>query len=268
MKRLFKLIKGWWLRLIGKAEKANPRAMLEVETAEFHKASASYNENLAKQAGMIERLKVQIASNEKKANVFKARVTAAYNAKQMERAGQLALQLRETKQQLVENQQQLKHSDDLYKNLVRQREVYVKEAKRKIEIIKGKISKAEMAEAQAKLTEVASTTAFDMDGSGATLDRLEESLDERISDAQGKVRVAGDAMETDSWVMTEDEQEAMEAQALADFALEMGLESAKPAAAAPVEEEAPSRDLGPIDEEAEAEEDAPVKTPTETVGEG
>ena len=54
MGRLFRIIKGWFLRLIGSAEDANPRAILEAEIADFHKASAQYNQNLAKQAGMIE----------------------------------------------------------------------------------------------------------------------------------------------------------------------------------------------------------------------
>ena len=65
MGRLFRIIKGWFLRIVGKAEDANPRAILEAEIADFHKASAQFNQNLAKQAGLIERLKGQIASEGK-----------------------------------------------------------------------------------------------------------------------------------------------------------------------------------------------------------
>ena len=244
MGRLFRIFKGWWLRLIGKAEAANPKALLEAEIAEFQKATATYNENLAKQAGMIERLKSQIAADEKALELLKARAQAAYAAKQMDRAGALALQVKDKSRETEENKVQMKAADELYKNLVRQRDVYVKEARRKIDEVKSKISKAEMAEAQAKLTEVASATAFDMSGAGASLDRLDEGLNERISNAQGKVRVAGDAMQSSGLVQTEEEQKALEAQALAEFAAQMGL--APPAVAKSVADPS-AHDLGPLD---------------------
>ena len=55
-------------------------------------------------------------------------------------------------------------------------------AQRKLETIKGKISKAKMAGDRRSLAEIASADA-DMTGSGAVLERLEGSLDERIADA-------------------------------------------------------------------------------------
>lgn len=243
MGRLWRIVKGWWLRLIGKAEQANPRAMLEAEIDGFHKATASYNENLAKQAAMIERLKSQIATESKKVELMTARASAAYQAKNMTKAGSIALQLKETKRELEENRNQLKQADELYKSLIKQRDTFAKEARARIEKIKSKISKAEMAEAQAKLTEMASATTFSVGESG--LNNLEEKLDERIANAQGKVRVASDSLETDDWTMTEDEQNAMEGQALAEFAQQMGFEAAP--APAPAAADAPARDLGPVD---------------------
>lgn len=245
MGRLWRIIKGWFLGLIGKAEEANPRAMLEAEIADFHKATAQFNENLAKQAGMIERLKAQIATEEKKLEMAKARAAAAYAAKNMAKAGSLALTVKETQRELTENKTQLDNAENLYQNLVRQRDTYVKEARARIDNVKGKISKAEMAEAQAKLTEMASDAVFNPDGSG--LSALEGKLDERIANASGKVRVASEQMATDDWSMTEAEQNAMEAAALAEFAKEMGLE-APPGAntvAAPAEDA--GLDLGPTE---------------------
>jgi hypothetical protein len=123
----------------------------------------------------------------------------------------------------------------------------MREAKEKMAEIEGKIDKAEMAEAQAKLTEIASATAFDMSGSGASLDRLDDRLDDRIAEAQGKVRVASDAVAADEFNLTDGERKAMEAQALSEFAAQMGLEPAATEAAAPVD--APP-ELGPADEDA------------------
>ena len=172
-----------------------------------------------------------------------ARAAAAYSAKLMDKAGQMALQLKETQRDLDENKSQLTQAEALYKNLVRQRDGYLKEAKARIDVIKSKISKAEMAEAQAQLTEVANATAFSMGGAGASLGRLEEALVDRIANAAGKVRVATDsAASNPDFVVTEAEQNALEAQALAEFAAQMGLQApAGQAAPAP----AVSRDLGP-----------------------
>lgn len=241
MGRLWRIIKGWWLRAIGKAEDANPRAVLEAEIADFQKATAQFNENLAKQAGMIERLKAQVSAEEKKAELITARASAAYAAGQMEKAGQMALQVKEAKRELEENKKQLVTAEELYKNLSRQRDVYVKQAKDRIETAKSKISKAEMAEAQAKLTEMASNVSFNPDGTG--LASLNEKLDERIANAQGKVRVASEQTASSEWSVTEGEQKALESQALAEFAREMGF---APAPAAPASLAAP-RDLGPAD---------------------
>ncbi|MFT7625363.1 MAG: phage shock protein A [Myxococcota bacterium] len=246
MGRLWRIIKGWFLGLVGKAEEANPRAMLEAEIADFHKATAQFNENLAKQAGMIERLKAQISTEEKKLEMAKARAAAAYAAKNMQRAGSLALTVKETQRDITENQAQQTAAETLYQNLVRQRDTYVKEARQRIDDVKGKISKAEMAEAQAQLTELASDVVFNPDGSG--LSALDKKLDERIAHASGKVRVASEQMDASEWSMTEAEQSAMEAAALAEFAKEMGLDApaAAPAAAAPAAESA-GMDLGPAE---------------------
>lgn len=242
MGRLFQIIRGWWFRLIGKAEEANPRAILESQIADFQKNSAQFNENLAKQAGMIERLKNQVAAEEKKIELMTARASAAYAAGQMEKAGAMALQIKETRREIDENKRQLIASEELFKNLSRQRDVYLKQARERIDAVKSKISKAEMAEAQAKLGEMASNVNFSPDGTG--INALEEKLDERIANAQGKVRVASDQVASQEWTATEGEQKALEGAALAEFAREMGFAPTP----APVEPMAAPRDLGPADD--------------------
>ncbi|MCC6740021.1 MAG: PspA/IM30 family protein [Planctomycetia bacterium] len=242
--RLWNLVRGFFGLFVSGLEKANPRAMLEAEMLAFQEAVGQYNTNLAKQAGMVERLKGQIAAQKKQLDQLTARVTANVAAKNMESAGQAALQAKQLKSDLTENEAQLKAADEMYQNLNRQRDVYVREAQRKIEMIKQKLSKAEMAEAQAKLAEMASSTAFNLSGSGANLDRLEKNLDERIADAGGKARVAQDSMKGGGWVVKEEEQKALEAQALAEFTASMGLPGAP---AAKTDEAQAPKDLGPSD---------------------
>ena len=242
--RLWNLVRGFFGMFVSGLEKANPRAMLEAEVLAFQEAVGQYNTNLAKQAGMVERLREQIKRQKKELDNQTARVTANYAAKNMEEAGRAALAAKQLKSDLTENEEQLKNADEMYKNLSRQRDVYVKEAQRKIEAIKQKLSKAEMAEAQAKLAEIASSTAFNLSGTGANLERLEGNLDERIADASGKARVAQDSMKGGGWVMKEEEQKALEAQALSEFAASMGLPGAKAPEAAAAPE---PKDMGPAE---------------------
>ncbi len=243
-KRLGKVFKGFFALFVRRMEKSNPRALLEVEIAEFHEALGKYNENLARQAGMVERLKTDLAKQKAEYERLTARLTANYNAKNMELAGRLALEVKSLKARITENEAALADAEKMYQNLTRQREVYTREAQQRIEQIKQKLSAAEMAESQAKLAEIASATAFDLSGTGATLARVEEDLDERIAEAKGKARVAVDAAGGGEWAMKEDEQKALEAQALAEFAATMGL---TPPVAAPSVDAAPAgeRLMGP-----------------------
>ena len=246
MQRIGKLFKGFLSLFISGIEQRNPRALLEAEISSFHEAVGNFNTHLAKQAGLVERLREQIKKQQREMDLAKARATAVYNAKQFEEAGRLALSLKQIQSDLAENENQLTSAEQLYQNLTRQRDTYVRDAQRRIEQIKQKLSRAEMAESQAKLAEIASTTAFDMAGSGATLQRLEEGLDTRVAEATGKARVASDMSKTGDWSMKEENQHALEQQALAEFANSMGLAPSPAMNLQAPQVEAPTlRDLGP-----------------------
>jgi len=226
--RLSKLIKGFLSLFISGLETANPKALLEAEVQALHEAVGNYNKNLARQAALVERLKMQVDREKKEVERTTAKATALFNAKQMDAAGRLALQLKAMKSGLADNEAQLKQAD---------------EAQKRIENIKQKLSRAEIAEAQAQLAEIATATSFDLAGSGATLERLEEKLDERVTEAMGKARVASDAATTGDWAIKAEEESALEQQALAEFATAMGL--AAPPAPAEVQAPPMERELGP-----------------------
>jgi len=242
--RLNKLIKGFLSLFISGLETANPKALLEAEIQALHEAVANYNRNLAKQAALVEKLRAQVEREKKEVDLLTARATALYNARQMDKAGPIALQLKQRRAQLSENENQLKQGDELYRNLTKQRDVYVLDAQKRIENIKQKMSRAEIAEAQAQLAEIATATSFNLAGSGATLERLEEKLDERVASALGKARVASDSATTGDWAAKAEEEAALQSQALSEFATAMGL--TPPTPAAPQQEAEPAvRDLGP-----------------------
>ncbi|MFC1588321.1 PspA/IM30 family protein [Planctomycetota bacterium] len=251
-KRLFKLLFGWTSIFVGGLEKGNPHAVLEAEISSFHKAIGEFNTNLAKQAGMIERLKAQVVKGNKQNEMLTAKVTALLNAKETDSAASYALQLKNVKTELGENDEQLQASEELYLTLKKQRDAYVKETQQTIESIKDKITKTEMAEAQAKLAEIASSEIFDTAGAGASLKRMEDGLDDRLHEAKGKERVANESLAGASWAMNESEQKALEAQALAEFATVHGLENpAEPLQDGDTEDAQPGmqKDLGPEETE-------------------
>jgi phage shock protein A len=239
--RLGKLIKGFFSIFIGNLEQANPRALLEAEITSFHEAVGEYNKNLAKQAALVEKLRTAIDRDKRELDKLKGRTQSLVNAKQMEEAGRVALQMKNLSQQVTDNEAGFKQADDLYRNLTKQRDVYMRDAQRRIDTIKQKMSQAEIAESQAKLAEIATSTSFNMAGTGATLERLEERLDDRVAQATGKARVAADSVAGGTWTHKAEEESAMEAQALAEFTSLMGgaapeaPKEAAPAAAAPRE---------------------------------
>lgn len=228
--RLGKLIKGFFSMFISGLETANPKALLEAEIASFQEAVGTYNKGLAQQAALVEKLRGQITRQKAELDKLKARIAALYQAGQKEEAGRLAMQAKSLATQLADNEGQFKQTDDMYRNMTRQRDVYIRDAQRRIDNIKQKLSQAEIAESQAKLAEISSATSFNLAGTGATLERLEESLDNRVAQAQGKARVAADSISGGEWQMKAEEEAAMEQAALREFVGLMGLEPERPAA--------------------------------------
>jgi len=214
--RIGNLLRGKGLKAVEAAELADPKAMLASEVERFNKAQADFNSNLGKQAGMIERLKAQIIKGEKDKAAITGRIQALLKVEDgRAKAADLALQLQGIKTSLEDNGKQRADAEALYQQLTKQRDTFVKDASVKIERIKSKISQAEMADAQAELAKMTTSVQFNPDGQ--SLGALEESLDKKVSEAQGTVRVAQDAINASPWAQTEAEQKAAGENALAEF---------------------------------------------------
>ena len=213
--RFFRFLKGLGLLFVGKVEKENPRAILETEMANFDKAQADFNNGLAKQAGLIELKKAAIAKGKKDKEALEGRITSLLAIKDETKAGELAVMLQNVEAKLTEDEEMRATAEDMYKNLTGQRDTFVKASRKRLEEVKGKISAAEMATAQAKLAEMVTDVAFNPDGSG--LNALDEQVSETLANAQGKIRVAQDAVSASPWALTEAEQKANAELALAKF---------------------------------------------------
>jgi len=247
-RRIGNLVKGFLSLFISGLEKQNPEALLEAEKENLRKQIANYNQGLAAHAGLCEKLMAQVKQLEGEERDLRAKTTANLRAGNKEVAGQYALRLQTTKRELEENSKQLEDAEKTYKELVRARDVSIKQAKAKIENLKSSLNDLKIKRATAELNEMASGMISEIGGSGDTLNRLHEMVEEERTKAAGRARVAQDSLNTDEFQMKEMEQQALADQALADFAAMEGIsiESETPAAEEPTK--APPRTMGPQDQ--------------------
>jgi phage shock protein A len=234
-RRISNLFKGFVGLFISGLERDNPKALIEAEKENLREQIARFNDNLATHAGFAERLMRQVKNLEKQETQLTAKAAANLKAGNRAVAGQYALQLKTVKEQLEENRQQLEAAEATYKKLVKSRDVAVKEARAKIETLKRMLSETEMLEAQAELQEMASGMITSIGGSGDTLNRVEEYLNERRDKAAGRARVASSTIDTTDVEMMQAEQEALADAALNEFAAAYGID----APAAETEEDGP-----------------------------
>ena len=240
--RLGNLIRGFFSLFVSGLEKRNPEALLELEQENLRKQVANYNQGLATHAGLCERIMGQVRKLEAEQKDLRAKTTAHLRAGNTSAAGQYALRLQTIEAQLAENRTQLEQAESTYKNLVKARDVAVQTAKAKIESLKGAINDMRMNQAMAEIHEMASGMISNIGGSGDTLNRLHDMVEEERTRAAGRARVARDSVDMSGVEVKEAELTALADQALADFAAREGisLPNDATAAAAP----APARTMG------------------------
>ncbi len=242
-RRISTLFKGFFSLFISGIERENPRVLIEAEKENLRKQIARFNDNLATHAGFVERLMRQIKSLEAKEKELTARIAANIKVGNRAIAGQMALELQTVRQQLEENRQQLVESEETFKKLVKTRDVAVQEAQAKIEKLKRLLSETEMIEAQAELQEMAKGMITQIGGSGDTLNRVEEYLNERRDKAAGRARVASTGIDIKEVELKEEEQKALAEQALQEFESAYGFKT--PAAEGQAPPPPPQKEMGP-----------------------
>ncbi|MEM9478939.1 MAG: PspA/IM30 family protein [Verrucomicrobiota bacterium] len=222
-KRLFNLVKGFFGRMVGGLEKANPEALLEVEKENLRKTISKFNKSLATHAALCERLVTRVRALEKEETELRAKTAAALKVGNKKLAGQMALRLQNIKTELEEYTSQAEDAEKTYKELTQARDVSIKEARAKIEEISRGINEMKVSKAMADLNEMASGMVSEIGGSGDTLNRLQEMIEDERSKAKGRARVAKDSIDTTGIEQMAAEQDALEELALADFAAAEGL---------------------------------------------
>jgi phage shock protein A len=233
--RLANLVKAFANLFVTDLEKRNPEALLQLEAENLRKQVASFNQGLATHAGLCERIMGQVRKQEAEERELKAKTTAHLRAGNRNAAGQYAVRLQTVERELAENRRQLAQAEETYKNLVKARDVAVTSARAKIESLKGAITDMRMKQAMAEMHEMAAGMVSEIGGSGDTIGRLHEMVEEERTKAAGRARVAKDSLDMTDVNVKEAELEALADQALADFAAKEGITLEAKAAAAPAE---------------------------------
>jgi phage shock protein A len=231
--RIANLFRAFLNVFVGSLEKQNPEALLELEKENLRKQIGNFNQGLAAHAGLAERLMGQVRKLESDQKDLRAKAAANLKAGNRAAAGQYALRLQTVERELEENRHQLESAETTYKNMLKARDVAVQSAKAKIESLRGAIADMRMNNAMAEMQEMAAGMINTIGGSGDTLNRLHDMVEEERTKSAGRARVAKDSIDMSDVNLKESEQNALADQALADFAAREGitLESSAPQAA-------------------------------------
>ena len=165
-KRIGNLIQGFFGLFVGGLEKRNPEALLEVERENLRKQIGQYNQGLAAHAGLCERLITQVKKLELEERELRAKTTAFLRSDNRDAAGQTALRLQTIQRELTEDRTQLEQAETTYRELIRARDVAIKNAQSKIEALRFGLDDLKIKKATAELTQMASGMITQIGGSG------------------------------------------------------------------------------------------------------
>jgi phage shock protein A len=222
-RRLRNLIRGFLGLFISGLEKRNPEALLEMEKESLRKQIAQFNTGLAAHAGLCEKLIAQVKREEKEEQELKAKAAANLRAGNQRLAGEIALELQRLRNELADNRSQLTDAEKTYKELINSRDTAIKAARDKMETLRKDLDSLKMNKALAEMNEMASGMLTQIGGSGDTLNRLSQMVEEENTKAAGRARVARDSIDTTRFKEKQAEREALEDIALADLAAELGM---------------------------------------------
>lgn len=222
-RRIRNLIRGFFGLFISGLEKRNPEALLEVEKENLRKQIAQFNTGLSAHAGLCEKLIAQVKREEREEQELKAKAAANIRAGNQRLAGEIALELQRVRTELADNRSQLADAEKTYKELIMSRDTAIKSARDKMEALRKDLDSLKMNKALAEMNEMASGMLTQIGGSGDTLNRLSEMVEEENTKAAGRARVAKDSIDTSRFKEQAAEREALEDIALADLAAELGM---------------------------------------------
>jgi phage shock protein A len=201
---------------------SDPIAQMQYEYDQAVDQMKEGREGLEQYRALVERVTQQVAAAKKHEAMLTAKVKAYLGAGDRETAGNFALELTKTRNELKENVQQLAMHEKSYENNLKK----IKNAGGKLKKVREKIQKYDaelkMSRAEAEMAKLSESFNFDVT---TDFGQIEQVIQEKINLNRAKSRVAADM--SGEGVEDIEREEAMEAamaeQALAEFEIDMGL---------------------------------------------
>lgn len=196
-------------------------------------------EGLEQYRALVERVSRQVVGDQRHVASLEAKVKAYLQAGDRETAAKFALEMQTARQQLAENEAQLKLHETAYNNNL----LKIKHASNKLSKVREQIQKYDaelkMSRAEAEMAKLATSFNFDVT---TDFGQIEQVIQDRISLNRAKVRVASDMSSTGTVEVQREQalEKALADQALRAFEVELGLVTPETVAAP----EAPKQ-LGP-----------------------
>lgn len=201
---------------------ADPIAQMQYEYDSAVEQLKQGREGLEQYRALVERVSRQVATEKQHVTMLEAKVKSYLQAGDRETAARFALEMQKAKNQLGENESQLKMHEEAYNNNVAK----IKNATKKLGEVKAKIVKYDaelkMSRAEAEMAKLA--TSFDFN---VTTDfgQIEDVIQDKIGLNRAKARVAADL--SSQGLVDIKREEAMEKvmadQALRDFEVQIGM---------------------------------------------
>src|SRR5260370_15972015 len=186
-KRIGNLIRGFFGLFVSGLEKQNPEALLEVERENLRKQIAQYNQGLAAHAGLCERLITQVKKLEIEERELRAKTTAFLRSDNRDAAGQTSLRLHTIQPAVAEDRTQLEQAETTYRELIRARDVAIKNAQSKIEALRFSLDDLRIKKATAALTQMASGMITQIGGAADTFEERQRII---VEERQQETRAA------------------------------------------------------------------------------
>ena len=221
---------------------ADPIAAMQYEYDQSVAQLQEGRKGLEQYRALVERVTLQVGNAQRHVKDLEAKVKVYLQAGDRETAAKFALELQKAKDDLAENESQLKMHDEAYGNNLEK----IKHAMARLGKVKDKIQKYDaelkMSKAEAEIAELAHSFNFDV---STDFGQIEQVIQDKIGLNKAKARVAAD-MSEDGMVDIKREKAAekvMADQALRQFEVDMGLVT--PETAGVKEDE---KELGPAKE--------------------
>jgi phage shock protein A len=208
---------------------ADPIAQMQYEYDRAVAQLKEGREGLEQYRALVERVGRQVAGDEARVKTLEAKVKAYLQAGDRDSAGKYALEMQKAKQDLSENQGQLKMHEESYNNNL----MKIKHASGKLTQVQNNIKKYDselkMSRAEAEMAKLATSFHFDV---STDFGQIEQVIQDKIGLNRATARVAAD-LSSEGIVDVQREQameKALGDQALKDFEVSLGLVTPETAA--------------------------------------